>query len=1085
MTFTYSEDWVPSPKGTYQEFKKPIEKPENDERLYRVIQLHNKLEVTIISDPETDISSAALSVSVGSMSDPPNLQGLAHFCEHLLFMGTQKYPKENDYFSYVSDYAGYTNASTYMDYTVYYFEVGEKGLKGALDRFSRFFVDPLFTESCTERELKAVDSEYKKNLQSDTSRILQLSRSLYDSKNPMNIFATGNIETLKEEPERLGLDVRKELLEFHKKYYSANIMKLCVLGKESLEELTEWVVEMFSVIPNTNIDLPTFGDKLLTSKDLMKQVYIKSIADSRSVNLIFPFPDQAEYYDTYPPGYLCRLLNAKDSNSCEYYLKKKGWAIGLNAMLSHEARGVAFFQINVDITEEGLNHHEEVVQTLFQYIEMIKSAGVQKWIFEEIQSMRSVDFRFSSKSSPSTYTEKLVNAMGENISPQVYLSAWSIYKKYDPKLIQEHLDLLMPDNFEYFISSNAFPVDIKCSQTERWYRAQYEVRDFSEEFKERLKNPGTNAAFKLPTKNELIPTVFEVAPTKKEYKKKPDLIKEEPGLRIWYKQDDRFFIPKTFLWIDFKNPSGNLTLRHAALKAMYVYMVDEAMSEYNSIARSAGLVHYIYDTSDGLTITINGYSHKLSLLLEKLLHTMTHLTIDPRRFEIIKDDCSRSYKNFFLTSPYMYLSYYLSTLTRDVMWDYKEMETEIAGLKLQEVLDFCPLLLQTFNTEGFVYSAMDHSYAISIFDIIKSSLNPRPLTPSQLSSHRNIYIPEGQRYVYQIPTSDPEEINSAIQHYIQIGKTTDMDLFAKLDLMLHVAEQPIFDQLRTKEQLGYVVFGRSVIDNGVMGLAFTIQSERDTVYLENRVEIFLGKLRETIANMTEKEYKTQVDSLIDSLQEKPSDMYKEGSKYWAYIETGFHDFDQSSNEIAELKRIKKADLLAFFDIYIDPNSPRYSKLSIHLQPQKKATGTIYNSKILYDCLVAHGIGSLSDIKAIEEIIGKEDTAELPPKEEIYTLLVSILGKKQLDAEKVVEDLFSKNVAVGTSKEISGNEAEEALANKTMDSTKSEHKEEGIDLSSRDHTKLATGTIFITDPIRFKREMPLSSAVVSYYNFKYN
>ncbi|KAG1223664.1 hypothetical protein G6F68_020282 [Rhizopus microsporus] len=90
----------------YSVYTKPLEKPAKDNREYRLLKLDNELQVLIISDPETDRASASLDVHVGSLSDPENLQGLAHFCEHLLFMGTKKYPKENDYYSYLSEHSG-------------------------------------------------------------------------------------------------------------------------------------------------------------------------------------------------------------------------------------------------------------------------------------------------------------------------------------------------------------------------------------------------------------------------------------------------------------------------------------------------------------------------------------------------------------------------------------------------------------------------------------------------------------------------------------------------------------------------------------------------------------------------------------------------------------------------------------------------------------------------------------------------------------------------------------------------------------------------------------------------------------------
>jgi insulysin len=94
-----------------------IQKPDHDDREYSFIQLSNEMEVLIISDPNTDKASAALDVHVGSLSDPENVDGLAHFLEHLLFMGTEKYPVENDYSQFLSVHGGHSNAFTSGDHT--------------------------------------------------------------------------------------------------------------------------------------------------------------------------------------------------------------------------------------------------------------------------------------------------------------------------------------------------------------------------------------------------------------------------------------------------------------------------------------------------------------------------------------------------------------------------------------------------------------------------------------------------------------------------------------------------------------------------------------------------------------------------------------------------------------------------------------------------------------------------------------------------------------------------------------------------------------------------------------------------------
>jgi insulysin len=76
--------------GNVRRITDDLEKPETDDRLYRVIELPNKLEALLVHDANTDKASASLSVNVGNFSDEDDMPGMAHAVEHLLFMGTEK-----------------------------------------------------------------------------------------------------------------------------------------------------------------------------------------------------------------------------------------------------------------------------------------------------------------------------------------------------------------------------------------------------------------------------------------------------------------------------------------------------------------------------------------------------------------------------------------------------------------------------------------------------------------------------------------------------------------------------------------------------------------------------------------------------------------------------------------------------------------------------------------------------------------------------------------------------------------------------------------------------------------------------------
>ena len=210
--------------------KTNIQKPKTDKLNYGFKVLSNGLKVLLVYDPDTKESSAALGVNIGSLVDKKDEQGLAHFCEHLLTMGSKKYPAENEYGEYLTKNGGFSNAHTIDDKTIYYFSVSNEGFDGALDIFAHYFISPTFNEGSVERELKAVDNEFSNNLNNDGRRMGQIKSSEINKDSPFNHFSTGNLKTLSIP------NIRDRLLEYYKKYYTSEIMNLCIYSNKSLEE---------------------------------------------------------------------------------------------------------------------------------------------------------------------------------------------------------------------------------------------------------------------------------------------------------------------------------------------------------------------------------------------------------------------------------------------------------------------------------------------------------------------------------------------------------------------------------------------------------------------------------------------------------------------------------------------------------------------------------------------------------------------------------------------------------------------------------------------------------------------------------
>ncbi|HAD08332.1 MAG TPA: hypothetical protein DCF62_02515, partial [Porticoccaceae bacterium] len=118
----------------------PVRRSPADDRAYRYLTLDNGLAVLLISDPDTDKAAASMNVQVGSFDNPPEREGLAHFLEHMLFLGTDKYPEAGAYQKFIIEHGGQHNAYTSMENTNYFFDIEAGHLLAALNRFSRFFI---------------------------------------------------------------------------------------------------------------------------------------------------------------------------------------------------------------------------------------------------------------------------------------------------------------------------------------------------------------------------------------------------------------------------------------------------------------------------------------------------------------------------------------------------------------------------------------------------------------------------------------------------------------------------------------------------------------------------------------------------------------------------------------------------------------------------------------------------------------------------------------------------------------------------------------------------------------------------------
>ncbi|XP_055018811.1 insulin-degrading enzyme isoform X2 [Boleophthalmus pectinirostris] len=911
-----------------------IRSPE-DKREYRALEFTNGLKAMLISDPTTDKSSAALDVHIGSLSDPSNISGLAHFCEHMLFLGTQKYPKENEYSQFLSEHAGSSNAFTSGEHTNYYFDVSHEHLQGALDRFAQFFLCPLFDESCKDREVNAVDSEHEKNLMNDAWRLFQLEKATGNPNHPFSKFGTGNKLTLETRPSKEGIDIRQELLKFHSTFYSSNLMGLCVLGRESLDELTAMVVNLFGEVENKNVPIPEFPEHPFQEEHLRQFYKVVPIKDIRNLYVTFPIPDLQKYYKSNPGHYLGHLIGHEGPGSLLSELKSKGWVNTLVGGQKEGARGFMFFIINVDLTEEGLLHVEDIIFHMFQYIQKLRTEGPQEWVFEECKDLNKVAFRFKDKERPRGYTSKVAGLLHYYPLEEV-LAAEYLLEEFRPDLIEMVLDKLRPEHVRVAVVSKSF--EGQTDRTEEWYGTQYKQEAISDETIMKWANADLNGKFKLPMRNEFIPTNFEIYPLEKDAPSVPNLIKDTAMSKVWFKQDDKFFLPKACLNFEFFSRYLYADPLHCNMTYLLLRLLKDDLKEYTYAARLAGLYYGVASGMNAILLSVKGYNDKQHILLKKIIEKMATFEIDERRFDIIKEAYMRSLNNFRAEQPHQHAMYYLRLLMTEVAWTKDELRDALDDVTLPRLKAFIPQLLSRLHIEALIHGNILKESALGMMQMVEDTLiehaHTKPLLPSQLIRYREVQVPDGGWYVYQ--QRNEVHNNCGIEIYYQ----TDMQNTHEnmlLELFCQIISEPCFNTLRTKEQLGYIVFSGPRRANGVQGLRFIIQSEKAPHYLESRVEAFLVTMEKAVEEMSEEAFQKHIQALAIRRLDKPKKLSAECAKYWGEIISQQYNFDRDNIEVAYLKTLTKENIMNFYRERLRVEAPRRHKVSVHVLSREMDT----------------------------------------------------------------------------------------------------------------------------------------------------
>lgn len=869
----------------------------------RTLTLENGLDVLLVSDPDVHRSATALSVGVGYFFDPKEKMGLAHYLEHMLFLGTKNFPEAGSYKKYLTENSGSSNAYTGAAITNYFFEASHEGFEGALDRFSDFFKAPLFDKTFAEREVNAVNSEHDKNIRSDGWRANYVANQVAEEGHPIRSFGTGNKDTL-------AGDNRPALLEFYKKYYAASNMKLAMISKLSLDQQEKAVRKFFSGIPNHPVKLPEIDPNFRRPlKDKYRLLKIKMIKDVRSMEIEFPTIRLIDHQDSKPASIIGSILGYEGQGSLLSKLKEEGLVLSLSAGGGSSHDNINSMSINVSLTKKGVKNYEQILEMIFSYIKMLKEHGVEEYTFKESQTMAQINFDWKDPDEGMGFVAGR-SALMQDYKLQDMETLPFLYTKFDPEVYQAILETLTPENALVVLKTNSVATD----QTDKFYGAEFSLAEVGGPAFERLKSPVRVAELIYPKVNEFIPNNLKLAD------EKPHLVRDDDLAKIWFQFDDRFKQPKVYMSLRIETPRIYDTVKNSQLSGLYISAIREGLNEIVYPIQLAGLSYSLGSGKKGITFSIGGYSERVGDLLRLVTRNLKTIQIDQQKFDNLKEARIRGLQNNKYGKAYSRGGYYNRLMLLEKQFTEEEALAALKPLTLDDVKAYAEKLYEKVYITGAAYGNWTDDKVSESVQILLDQIQSRPLPKEERFQEVVEILDPAEKIVFSRKILDN---NNSLAYGLQIGEKS-LKRQAKAMLLAAIIESDFYTEMRTRQQLGYIVWSFQQTIEDRMFLRFIIQSaNHDSFELKRRVDTWLQNAGDLLDNLTDEEFERHRASEIVSLEKKGDSIAEVlGDIYYLATEED-GDFDYKKKLVEMVKKMTKAEVLTAGRKWLmDSNTPR-------------------------------------------------------------------------------------------------------------------------------------------------------------------
>ncbi|RUO25242.1 peptidase M16 [Aliidiomarina minuta] len=875
------------------------EKSPYDHRDYKYLTLDNGLRVILVHDEQAIHSAAAVGVNAGHFQDPEEMQGLAHFLEHMLFMGTAKYPQPSDYGDFISQHGGHHNAWTGTEHTSFYFDIQPEYFSAALDRFSQFFIAPLFEQKWIDKELQAVESEYRMKLTDELRRLYQVHKETANPEHPFTKFSVGNAHTLADSDQQT---TAQRLRQFFSDWYKAEHLSLVLAGPQSLSELQQLATEWFSVIPEGGAELNYPQVPLYTEQQLGVRIHVRPLKQACRLILSFPFPSINDDYPYKTTSFLAHILGYEGQGSICAELRQRGWATALSAGGGVSGSNFKDFNFNIQLTENGLEQIDEVICLIFNGIALVKEHGLKKHYYAERQQMIGLAFRFQE----GIRTLDLASQLAINMlhyEPEHSITGDYLMRNLNIDKAHELLQVMQPEKARVTLIHQSLPVN----QTTELYETAYSIHDIDEEKLAYYASPLENSNLRLPPANPFIPERQNPLPLREPVRHKPALVPSVASLQAWHLQDAQFRVPKGHLYLSLSLPHATVRRSAFACSRLWCELVLDKLNERCYDAEIAGINFNLYPQQSGISIHLSGFSEQQPALLSRILSELTNFEFAEQHFNAIQHSL---YHNWLAVNRHKPINHLFTILNQELQRGCFTAQG-LASAMPEITEDFfrqqLPILFSDMNVRMLIHGDWPVETARHLTSLVTQKLRLKR-QPAQGPLREVRLLEPGKRELNYSYLPHPDK---AVALFCQ-GQSQSVVEKASFLLLNHLVSPGFFSQLRTEQQLGYMVGSSYVPMNGRPGLLFYVQSPHaELATMESAIDQFIQQFCEQLPTLDNDSWEDAKQSVLTHLEDKDPSLRIRAQRLWTSIGIEDYNFDLADKLAAEVSRISLQQLVQF------------------------------------------------------------------------------------------------------------------------------------------------------------------------------